>query len=184
MGAVVVIVFDTETTGLIKNVAVPLKDQPQIIELYAQKLDDQSLETIGEWHSLFFVKEVSEEVTNITSITTEMLKDAPKFAQKLESLVKFFLGELILVGHNLAYDRDMLAVELKRLDASLKFPWPHRHICTVEASEAIDGFRLSLTALHEKLFGQGFQDAHRAKSDVSATVNCLRELVNRRIIEL
>jgi DNA polymerase III epsilon subunit-like protein len=163
---------------------VPLKDQPQIIELFAEKLDDRNLETIGEWHSLFFVKELSEEVTRITSITTEMLKDAPKFVTKLSSLIDFFLGERIMCGHNLAYDRDMLYIELKRLGHDIKFPWPQRHICTVEASEAIDGYRLNLSDLHTKLFGHGFDAAHRATNDVKATVSCVRELVNRGILEL
>jgi DNA polymerase III epsilon subunit-like protein len=177
------IVMDTETTGLVKNMAVPLKDQPQIIELYALKLN-HDLEVVDIWHSLFYAKELTDEIVNITGITPEMLKDAPKFSDRLQSLVDFFLGERILAGHNLAYDRDMLAIELKRLDALIKFPWPQRHICTVEASEAIDGYRLSLMALHEKMFGHGFPDAHRAQSDVEATTRCMRELVNRGVIEL
>jgi DNA polymerase III epsilon subunit-like protein len=178
------LVYDCETSGLVKNIAVPLKDQPRIIELYAQKLDDKSLETVGEWHSLFFINDLSQEVIDITHITPEMLKDAPSFAARLESLIDFFLGERIMVGHNLSFDRDMLVIELKRLDALIKFPWPQRHICTVEASEAIDGYRLSLSALHEKLFGVGFPAAHRAQSDVDATGRCIRELINRGVVEL
>lgn len=178
------IVFDTETTALIDNIAKPLKDQPQIAELYAQKLDDSTLELVSEWHSLFKVREMSEEASRITGLTTADLAEQAPFAIKLQALSDFFLGERILVGHNLSYDRDMLAIELKRTGMMMRFPWPQRHICTVEVTEAIEGFRLNLQSLHEKLFGYGFDGAHRAKADVEATVNCVRELVNRGVIEL
>lgn len=178
------IIYDTETSGLIKNMAMPLKQQPQIIELYAQKLDDATLEAVDEWHSLFYAKELEQEVIDITGIKPEMLKDAPTFAEKKDELVDFFLGERIMIGHNLSYDRDMLAIELKRMDALIKFPWPQRHICTVESTESLLGFRQSLSALHEHLFGCNFESAHRAQSDVEATVRCVRELVSRGVIEI
>jgi DNA polymerase III epsilon subunit-like protein len=178
------IIFDTETTALIDNIAKPLKDQPQIAELYAQKLDDRTLETVGEWHSLFKVREMSADATRITGLTTEFLSDQAPFPVKVPQLIDFFLGERILVGHNLAYDRDMLVIELRRLGMDYKFPWPVRHICTVEATEAFTGYRLNLQALHEKLFGRGFDGAHRAKADVEATAACVRELVSRGVLEL
>ena len=178
------IIFDTETTGLIQNMAVPLKQQPHIIELYALRLDDRNLEPVNEWHSLFHVKELSDEVVDITHITLDMLKDAPPFINKVFELANFFLGERIMIGHNLSYDRDMLAIELKRLDMVMRFPWPQRHICTVEATESLLGYRMSLSALHEHLFGTGFKEAHRAANDVEATARCVRELVSRGVIEL
>lgn len=178
------IIFDTETSGLIKNIALPLKQQPQIIELYALKLDEDELEPIADWHSLFHVSELEQEVIDITSITPAMLRDEPEFAEKAPELAEFFLGQRIMVGHNLSYDRDMLFIELKRLDAVCKFPWPQRHICTVEVTEDLLGFRQSLSALHEHLFGCGFAAAHRAQSDVEATARCVRELVSRGVIEL
>lgn len=179
-----IIIFDTETTGLIANSAIPLKQQPQIIELFALKLDGQTLEDKGEWHSLFWVKEVPEEVVKITSITTEMLRDAPKFAMMVPSLTDFFLGTRRAVGHNLSYDRDMLAIELRRLDLHYKFPWPPLHLCTVEGTENWEGFRLGLSALHEKIFGEPFDGSHRARADVQATARCLRQLVADKVIRL
>ena len=178
------IVFDTETNGLIQNMAIPLKEQPRIIEFFGLKLDDQTLEPVAEWHSLFHLKEVLQEVTDITGITSEMLKDAPNFAERVKSLVDFFLGERIMVGHNLSYDRDILTIELKRLGMLTRFPWPFTHICTVEATESVMGYRMNLTALHEHLFGTGFGGAHRAQTDVEATARCVRELVSRGLIEL
>jgi DNA polymerase III epsilon subunit-like protein len=164
--------------------AIPLKQQPQIIELFAMKLDDSSLELVGEWHSLFYVRELEQEVIDITGITPDMLINAPKFAERVTDLAGFFLGERIMVGHNLSFDRDILTIELKRLDRVCKFPWPQRHICTVEVTENQLGYRLNLSALHEHLFGVSFASAHRAQSDVEATARCVRELVSRGVIEL
>lgn len=179
------IIYDTETTGLIANSAIPLKDQPQIIELFALKLSiEPGLPEIGRWHSLFYVKEVPAEVTKITSITTEMVREAPTFAQMYDSLCEFYLGTLWTVGHNLSYDRDMLHMELRRLNMVCQFPWPPKHLCTVEATEHLEGFRLGLSVLHERLMGEGFDSAHRAQSDVEATSRCLRKLVEQGVIRL
>ena len=74
--------------------------------------------------------------------------------------------------------------ELMRHDWDKKFCFPKRHICTVEASYHYNNKRMKLQDLHEFLFGEGFTDAHRAKSDVMATVRCFIELVKRGDIEL
>jgi len=179
-----IIVYDTETTGLIANAAIPLKEQPQIIELYASKLDGETLEEVETFHSLFYAKNITPEITKITSITPEMVREAPTFPQMVDPLARFFLGVEMMAGHNLSYDRDMLSIELRRLGRECRFPWPPRHLCTVEATEHLEGFRLGLTALHEKLFGCAFEGAHRAKSDVDATVKCFRKLVEEGTISI
>ncbi len=57
-----------------------------------------------------------------------------------------------------------------------------RLICTVESTEHIKGFRLTLTKLHEHLFGEAFPSAHRAENDVRPLTRCFIELYNRGII--
>src|SRR3546814_8808052 len=87
-------------------------------------------------------------------ITLEMVAGAPLFAEKYRSLCEFFSGERVLLAHNLSYDRDILELELRRIGKQCAFPWPWWHICTVEATEGLEGFRLGLSALYEKLFGE------------------------------
>jgi DNA polymerase-3 subunit alpha (Gram-positive type) len=131
-----VIVLDTETTGLILNPALPLDQQPEIIELAAVRLHDDTL--AEEAHISFFVKPKrlvrEEKIIKSTGITDDMLTSAPSFARQLPTIVEFFLGERIVVAHNCAYDMGMLALELARLDRVTKFPWPVEHICTVETN--------------------------------------------------
>lgn len=194
------IITDTETTGLIDNIAQPLKDQPQCIELFALKLNDEEVRSrltgcaeedaddiIAElvdggevWQSLFRpnmkIGGVSAEITEITGITPEMVEDAPAFAHKFESLTDFFLGERQLIGHNLAFDRDIIAIEVMRLGKTRQFPWPPVHRDTVESTEGEEGFRLGLNVLHERLFGKPFEGHHRAEADVRATARCCLKL--------
>jgi DNA polymerase III epsilon subunit-like protein len=195
------VVFDTETTGLIENSAIPLKSQPHIIELTAVKIDlnagafcvadedwpgdrDKLLADAPMFTSLFHFSKITEETTSITGITQDMVNLAPPFASKVKELQSFFFGSRIMVGHNLSYDRDMLAIELRRLDMVTQFPWPPRHICTVEATEPLEGFRLGLNDLHEKLLGVRFSEHHRSEPDTRATARCFMELVRARKVRV
>jgi DNA polymerase III epsilon subunit-like protein len=196
------IVFDTETTGLIDNSAIPLKQQPHIIELTAIKIDldhcvqwaaakedkwpegrDRLLAEAPVFTSLFRHPKLPEDTLKITGITQEMVNLAPQFASKVRDLQRFFLGATHLVGHNLSFDREMLANELRRLDMLTQFPWPPKHICTVEATETLDGFRLGLNDLHEKLTGARFSEHHRSEPDTRATARVFMELVRSGVIK-
>lgn len=177
------VVFDTETTGLIKPDACLLSDQPYIIEIYCLKVD-KDLNKIDEFET--FIKPpipLSKEINKITGITDDDLKDAPTFAEIYKDLADFFTGVDTMVAHNLPFDRSMVANDLSRINRVLYFPWPRNHICTVEKTLHIQQRRMSLARLHEHLFGCGFPDAHRAKHDVMALYKCYAELVKRGTIK-
>ena len=177
------IVFDTETTGLLKPDVVDISQQPKIIELYACKLDED-FNLIGEFDVLLNPgHNLSSNITKITGITDEDLADAVSFPDIYHDLADFFLGVKRVVAHNLAFDIGMLKNELARIDCVTKFPWPPEHICTVERSIHIKGFRLNLQRLHQELLEYGFKDAHRAKEDVFALVRCYHALCERGDID-
>jgi hypothetical protein len=75
---------------------------------------------------------------------------------------------------------EMVDIEFERLGR--KAPWPPRKVCTVEATVHLLGYRLSLQNLHKHLFGENFDEAHRAKVDVEALVRCCVELRKREVI--
>lgn len=174
------IIFDTETTDLIKSIDAPLKIQPKIIELFALKVDDATLEIVDELEVLIDPnEEITEEITRITGITNDMVKGKGEFAVHFKAIAEFWVGQKNVCGHNITFDCDMLEVETRRLGKQSRFPWaPYRH-CTVEASEHYEGRRLKLIDLHTYLFGQGFEQAHRARNDVMATWRCAKELARR-----
>ncbi len=71
----------------------------------------------------------------------------------------------------------MIDIEFERLKAT-KVAWP-RVICTIEQTMHYIGRRMTLSVLHEHLFGEKFQGAHTAFGDVSALVRICVELHKR-----
>jgi DNA polymerase III alpha subunit (gram-positive type) len=178
------IIYDTETTGLVKPKAARLSEQPQIIEFAAIKIDPISLNEVDRIEFLCNPGvPLPAEIVKITRITDAMLKGKKTFAHHIPELKKFFLGSQHLVAHNLAFDRNMLHLELQRLDMVTMFPWPPDQFCTVEAAMPIRGFRLNLTKLHNHFFGKDFPEAHRAMHDVEALTKCVVEMIKKGYIK-
>lgn len=172
------LIFDCETTGLIKNRLVPLDQQPRIIELFMHLVDNQSGETLEELE--FFCDpgiQIDSIITRITGIKPEQLRGQPAFRNFAPQVVEMIGKADALVAHNLSFDMAMVENDLKRAGHEAK--WNHRLICTVEQTEWIRGHRLNLSALHEELFGEPFAGAHRARVDVDALTRCFLELVKR-----
>ena len=179
-----IIIFDTETTGLTSPTPTNIKFQPFMTEIYCLKIDE-NFQKIGEFESM--VKPpvpIPKEITKITGITDDDVANAPSFFGIYDRLYDFFNGTDIIVGHNIAFDVDIVHYELMRHDLDKKFPYPKRHICTVEESYHFENKRLKLQSLHEHLFGVGFDGGHRAINDVLATGRCFIEMCRRGEIKL
>lgn len=171
-------IFDTETTGLVKNSLIPLASQPRIIEFFGQTVDDETGQVIEEIE--FFCNpgiDLPPEITRITGIKPEDIKGAPQFAGFCGKVQEAIEGADAVVAHNLSFD--MALVEADCLRCSANPAWPARLICTVEQTEWIKGHRLSLTDLHQYLFDEPFKGAHRARHDVEALTRCYLELRKR-----
>jgi DNA polymerase III epsilon subunit-like protein len=170
------IIFDTETTGLLRPIASRPESQPRITEIYAVKLDDETLEEIDVLESLVNPEtKIPQEVVKITGIDDNMVRGAPKWSYLVDQVLDFFDGQRV-VAHNLSFDLRMLEFDCARVGKSITWPKGRDLICTVERTEHFYGYRLSLTALHDHCFGKGFPSAHRAKVDVDALVRCVKHL--------
>lgn len=171
------LIFDTETTGLIRNSLIPLERQPKIIEFFGMTIDENFME-ISNFTRLYNPGfSLDPEIVRITGITDEMLVDVPALnAERFTELKQFIEGHDEVVAHNLRFDRDMISLEMRRAEASLVWP---KQICTVEATIHYKGFRLNLRALHSLLFEEEFAGAHRAEADVRALARCFIELRKR-----
>ena len=168
------ILFDLETTGLPLADGADINLQPRITEFGAIKLDDDFKET----EKLEFLVNpgisLSPQITKITGLTDNDLKDKPPFAGIYNDLCNFFLGEKTIVAHNLPFDRKILKFELERLDKLTKFPWPWDHICTVEVGESVWGKKRKLGDIHEEVVGEKIKGAHRSVNDVEATIRIMK----------
>lgn len=199
MKELVAIVYDTETTGLIKPKLVDIFLQPQIIEYYAMKVvhrSDGVLEKVDEFETYLKPDEPFNEaiITKITGITNNMVKDAPSFYDIHEKLLTFHAGAHRKVAHNAAFDVAMVKNEVLRLHAHGKLTeeqaleWitnfdASKPLCTVNKTMFFQQRRLTLTNLHQELFGVPFEGAHRARGDVEALFRCYAELVKRGHID-
>jgi DNA polymerase III epsilon subunit family exonuclease len=153
--------FDLETTGF-----NPFKDE--IIELAC--LDNEG----GVYESLIKpVKRIRPKITEITSITNEMVEDQRPCVDILREFVEFIKGDvsetrsIYLIGHNI-HSFDMPFVKAKCAEFNIKFPNVYL-IDTMRMSQYIlDEYSHNLAHLCQ-LFGIDNQNAHRALSDVYAT---------------
>lgn len=176
-----VLAFDTETTGLIKNTRIPLNLQPKVIEFYGVVFDDQTGEDIAELEFICDPQlQLEEIITKITGLTNRDVDGKPLFKEFIPQLQNLFGKAEEAVAHNISYDRNMIAFEMRRADMSLE--WPRRLICTVQETIGLKGHRLNLSALHEHLFGERFEGAHRAREDVHALKRCFMKLRSEGMI--
>lgn len=176
------IVFDTETTGLIENRAAPLDQQPRIIEVGAVKLDND-FNVIGELNFLVNPEiEISNIITKITGITNEVLSNRLPFINHVEVMQKFFLGEDTLIAHNMSFDASILRFALQRVGMEYKFPWPPYQLCTAELSADLFGKRLKLIELYEKIHNKKPTQNHRGLDDCYLVVECLPYLRKAAVI--
>lgn len=179
------IIFDTETTGLLAPDAAPLIAQPKIIEFAAIKLDDETFEETGRLEFLCNPGEPLKEIINkVTGLYDKDLEDKPSFGHYYNDLCEFFIGERNLIAHNINFDVGMLKNDLSRIGKLTSFPWPPNQICTVDASYSIRGRRLKLGILHELVTGQPHEDAHRAMADVEGLVTCVLWLIQENLLKL
>jgi len=180
---VIATIFDTETSGLIGTRLVRDQYLPELTEFYGCKVDLSNEEPPQE--ELHFLAKpsfgpVAEEIEKKTHITNEMLKNEKPFKEYAERTRRFLQRSEAVIAHNCAFDKEMIEIELYRNNVLIAWP---RLICTVEQTLHLQGKRLSLSALHEHLFGIKHKDAHRAKPDVEALVRCCRKLYRNGDLE-
>lgn len=162
-----IIIFDTETTGLTLPSAVSADRQPRLIEFGAIKLGKGG-RIISELSQLIYPEElISETITKITGVTNEELKDAPKFRDFLPTLRRFFGKTKWLIAHNAPFDVSILKYELVR-SACDDFPWPEDVIDTAQEYAPIIGYNPFLKTIYSHVLGKELAQTHRAIDDVRA----------------
>ena len=179
-----IIVFDTETTGLPKASPAPLSQQPFIIEFAGVKVtDDKEMEVIEEIEfKCRPPNPLPEIITKITGLTDDDLKDCKTFPEYYETLIDFYWGVKTMLAHNIAFDRNLVEFELMRINKVLQFPWPIHHVCTIEQTMKIRGYKLNLKKLYHYLFEEELEQRHRAMDDVIQLLKVSRELRKRGML--
>lgn len=147
------IVLDTETTGLNP------RSGDRIIEIGCVELIDRRL-TGNNFHQYINPERDSEEgALAVHGLTTEFLRDKPKFAEIVDEFRDYINGADVII-HNAPFDVGFLDAELKRVD----MPNFKGHVGEIldtlmQAKEMHPGKRNSLDALCDRY---GVSNAHRA----------------------
>lgn len=123
------IIFDTETTGLIENETLPWELQPRILEIGALQVDYQ-LNEIGRFHALLRPPgyQLTEEIGGITGLTQTEIDSGREFPEVVPALYDFFCGDGIMMAHNVNFDVMMLVYELRRIGWEHRFAYPRQQI--------------------------------------------------------
>ncbi len=156
------VVFDIETTGF-------SQEHDRIIEIAAIKVRGGE---IIDSYSTFVNPEIliSQKITDITTITNDMVKDAPKIDQVMNEFLKFS-EDSIFVAHNATFDVGHIYANMKRLGLE-KIDFPV--IDTLNLSRAMYADvlkRFNLKAI-AKYFKIKQEQHHRAIDDTRVTVEC------------
>lgn len=152
------VIFDIETTGLEPTVH-------EITEIGAMRIKGDELQDI--FSSLIKPKtSISPEITRLTGIDDELVKDAPSIEQVLPKFIDF-IGDKPLIAHNADFDVTFVKTMLKRCNQP---ELTNSSICTVKLSRKLlpklVNHKLHTVASH---FGFKVQNRHRAIGDVELT---------------
>lgn len=189
------LIFDTETTGLPHNKSAPVEDLdnwPRLVQI-AWQLHDQYGKLISTGNHIvkpegFTIPFNAEKIHGISTAR------ALEVGEDLKEVLDKFTGDVnrskVLIGHNIEFDNKIIGAEYLRTESPnilVDFPNIDTSTETVEFCQLKGGIggRLKqprLIELYEKLFGEGFGDAHDAAYDVDATSKAFFELLKRSIV--
>lgn len=171
------VVFDIETTGL-------SKEKEMITEIGAVKVADGK---IIDRFSTFVnpQRPISAEITKLTGITDNMVKDAPTIENVLPEFLKF-CEDTVLVAHNASFDTGFIRIAAERAGLG---ELHHTIVDTLELARALlpelNKHKLDIVCEH---LGVTLNGHHRAVNDAEATaevfIKFLDMLAEKKIFTL
>jgi len=147
--------LDLETTGL-----SPGKDK--IIEIGAVKTDSTGKQ-IGEFNSLVNPEIlISNFIENLTGISNDDVSKSLKFSDVVDEF-ELFLGDSIIIGHNIEFDLKFLSEEGLKLNNKFVDTWRFSQIMLPDLLDLSLGSICNHLDINQK-------NAHRALSDAKFTL--------------
>ena len=180
--------FDTETNGLPKKYNGDIRDLdnwPRVIQLAFVMVDDEmnEVETFCELIQPdgWTIPEEQFWIDNGYTTAENAAKGIPA-KQALERFAAAVDKCHTMVAHNVTFDTPIVSAEMLRY--GIKANSRPNKLCTMKSSTDFVGARNvrggikwpKLEELHEKLFGEKFDNAHDALADVRATLKCFIQL--------
>jgi DNA polymerase III subunit epsilon len=190
-----IIVLDTETTGLPANYQAPVSNVgnwPRAVEIsWGLFMNGGMLLRKHSYIILPSVYEIPAEATAKHGITTEQaLAEGTPITGVLEMLLDDMQNADYIVAHNMDFDSCILGAEYIRIGMTNPFE-SLPLVCTMQASTEYcklpgknGGFKWPrLSELYATLFHEPLEEEHRAEVDMLTCARCYFELVKRGVIE-
>ncbi len=159
-------ILDIETTGIsaerekITEIAIYIHDGTKIIDEFVSLINPE--------------RHIQPFITNLTGITNEMVRKAPKFYEIAKQIIEY-TDNKIIIGHNVSFDYGFIKNEFKNLG----YDFQRKTLCTVKLSRKIFPGKksYSLGVLCDSL-GIQIADRHRAAGDALAAVKLFELLLS------
>ena len=159
-------VVDIETTGGMSNrdriteIAIIVTNGRSVIKSFTSLINPE--------------RSIPPEITRITGITNDMVRDAPKFYEVAKEIVEH-TTDCIFVAHNVSFDYNFIRNEF----ASLGYTYTKRQLCTVKLSrKTFPGLKSYALGNLIKHFGIEVNARHRAFDDAYATTELLGRILS------
>lgn len=191
------LIYDTETTGLARDFNAPISDTdnwPRLVQIAWQLHDEKGNLMEHQNHIVkpdgFTIPYNAEKVHGIS--TQRAMEEGKPLKEVLEKFSKTLEQTEVIIGHNIKFDINVVGAEYIRVQMSEQLLVDKPLLDTMDESTdfcALPGGRggkyksPKLIELHEKLFGEAFDDAHDAAYDVAATARCFFGLIEQKVVK-
>ncbi len=159
-------IIDIETTGgaskydKITEIGIVLSDGEKTLETYHSLVNPE--------------RSIPPYISNITGITDDMVKDAPKFFEIARDIVEI-TENAVFVAHNVRFDFGFIQTEFQKLG----YHFNKKQLCTVKLSrKAFPGLKSYSLGNLIKHFDLEVNARHRALDDAVATTTIFHKILN------
>ncbi len=160
------VVFDIESTGLDKK-------KCKVIEIGAVKVENGKI--TDRWST--FVNpgvKIPRKITDLTSITDLMVKDAQAFEEQIDGFLKFCDG-CVMVAHNANFDMGFMKEEAKNCGRNFDLPYLDTMVLARCMYKELPNHRLDTLCKH---LGVINAHHHRAVDDAEATAQAFVKMLD------
>lgn len=163
------VIIDFETTGM-------SPDYNRIIEIGAMQIEDNTI--TSSFSQLINPKQyIPTFITQLTGISNQMVRNQPCAA---EIMPKFydFLGDSIILAHNISFDKKFLIAEMKRVNLSIS----NDYLCSLLLARRIfqesPNHKLGTLVRYLNIPMDNNHQEHRALDDVKVTAQLWFKIKN------
>lgn len=206
-----VLVFDTETTGLLPS-GYPCNQStvskfPHIVQLSYLVYDTETHKIVHEQDDIIMVTkgvEIPDECTAIHGISKQLSKNRGIHIESALEILSLYVKQCqCIVAHNIDFDLTMIDVECMRTNINYPFTQDKIYYCTMNKSKALCNIvnkyrnvgpngqvrmetyvkKPKLEELHLHLFKRSPKGLHDSMVDVRVCFRCFLKLVYDKVYD-